>query len=59
MMVHIAFTQSITTVNAIIGDRSFIETYSDRPTEYTDEVLRLQTHLSYVEQLLRSTDVSH
>ena len=46
------------TVNAVIGDFSFMETYSQPPTNETDESSRLQTHLKYVENLLRSKDIS-
>lgn len=47
------------TVNAIIGDISFIETFGHQPDKETNEHLRLQTHLKYVEGVLRSKDVSH
>jgi hypothetical protein len=46
------------TVNAVIGDISFIESFGSIPTKETSEDLRLQTHLGYVETLLRSKDVS-
>jgi len=46
------------TVNAVIGDFSFMETYSQPPTNETDESSRLHTHLKYVENLLRSKDIS-
>lgn len=47
------------TVNAIIGDYSFIQTYGCAPDVTTDENLRIKTHLAYVENILRETDVSH
>lgn len=46
------------TVNAVIGDISFMEILGQQPTNETDENLRLQTHLKYVEKLLRSKDIS-
>jgi hypothetical protein len=46
------------TVNAVIGDISFMEILGQQPTNETDENVRLQTHLKYVEKLLRSKDVS-
>ncbi len=46
------------TVNALIGDISFMEILGQQPTNETDENVRLQTHLKYVEKLLRSKDVS-
>ncbi|HVF97665.1 MAG TPA: hypothetical protein VM871_10100 [Flavisolibacter sp.] len=51
--------QNENTVNAILGDESFLAHFQQSPTEKTDEVLRLQTHLQYVEYLLRNKDVSH
>jgi hypothetical protein len=41
------------TVNAVIGDISFMETFGQQATNETDENKRLQTHLKYVEKLLR------
>jgi hypothetical protein len=47
------------TINPILGDISFIETYGKAPSEETDEDLRITTHLLYVEQLLRTQDITH
>ncbi len=52
-------TQNKNTVNAIIGDESFVATFGELPDEHTDEQLRLSTHLKYVERLLRSKPVDH
>lgn len=52
-----ALAQTQNTVNAIIGDESFLASYQP-PDESTNEILRLQTHLAYVENLLRDKDVS-
>ncbi|GAB2799819.1 hypothetical protein GCM10027275_52300 [Rhabdobacter roseus] len=46
------------TVNAVIGDISYLQTFGQQPTNETDENKRLQTHLMYVETLLRNKDVS-
>lgn len=46
-------------INPVIGDESFLETYGYSPTDETDEQLRIQTHLKYVESRLRQIDVSH
>ncbi|MCE7063291.1 hypothetical protein [Dyadobacter sp. CY343] len=46
------------TVNAIIGDTSFIEAFGFAPDATTDNTLRIRTHLQYVERLLRNRDVS-
>lgn len=46
-------------VNALIGNISFLETFGNQPTNETNEDLRLQTHLWYVEKKLRSKDVSN
>lgn len=47
------------TVNPIIGDQSFIETFGFTPDETTNNNLRIRTHLQYVERLLRNKDVSY
>lgn len=46
------------TVNPVIGDISFFETFGIYPTAETNEDLRVQTHLQYVEALLRARDLS-
>jgi hypothetical protein len=46
------------TINAILGDGSFVARFGTIPTPATDERLRIQTHLEYVEMLLRAKDVS-
>lgn len=45
-------------VNAVIGDISYTKTFGHEPTRGADENARLQTHLKYVEELLRSKDLS-
>jgi len=45
-------------INAVIGDISFIQKNGVNPDSKTDEDQRIQTHLEYVENLLRSRDVS-
>lgn len=47
------------TINAVLGDASFLHTFGVPPPPYTDERLRISTHLAYVEQLLRSANVEH
>jgi len=47
------------TVNPIIGDESFLETYGKLPNDKTDNELRVKTHLKYVEEMLRYKDISH
>ncbi len=47
------------TVNAVIGDISFLEKFGNQPTKETNENIRLQTHLKYVEKILRSKDASN
>lgn len=46
-------------VNAIIGDESYVHQFQTVPDETTSEVLRIQTHLSYVGEILRKKDVYH
>jgi len=40
-------------VNAVLGDLSFVEAYGRAPTVADDNVLRIRTHLAYVEARLR------
>jgi hypothetical protein len=55
----LVFSQNkLYTVNAVIGDKSFIQTFGQAPDHYTNEILRIQTHLMFVEQVLRSENVT-
>lgn len=54
-----AWSQPSQEVNAVLHDESYVATYGTLPDAGTDEQLRIQTHLSYVEQLLRSKSVDH
>lgn len=45
-------------INALIGNISFVEKFGEKPNEFTDEQLRIKTHLEYVDQLLIQKDVS-
>ena len=47
------------TINAVLGDVSFVDTFGRFPTESDSEILRITTHLNYVTSLLESADVSH
>ena len=47
------------TINAIIGDVSYIEKFGENPTPSTDSDLRITTHLQYIEKLLRKKKVAH
>ena len=54
-----AKNDNVQPVNAILGDISFFEKYSSLPTQSVSEVLRIQTHLEYVESLLRNASTAH
>jgi len=45
-------------INAVIGDISFVDKFGIRPDNLIDEQTRIKTHLQYVEQLLRQKDIS-
>lgn len=47
------------TINAVLGDVSFVKKFGTAPTPASGEALRIRTHLEYVETLLRAEDVSH
>lgn len=46
------------TVNAILGDVSYIQKFGYAPNENTNEQIRIQTHLEFVESILRRRDIS-
>lgn len=46
-------------VNPLIGDLSFYDTFGYAPDAGTDEQLRITTHLSYVENILRKKSTAH
>ncbi|MCH8495318.1 MAG: hypothetical protein LAT57_06765 [Balneolales bacterium] len=43
------------TINAILGDKSYISTFGEAPNSSVTDAERTYTHLSYVEQLLRNS----
>jgi hypothetical protein len=47
------------TINAVLGDVSFVKKFGTAPTPASGEALRIRTHLEYVETLLRAEDISH
>jgi hypothetical protein len=58
LITSLAFSQNkLYTVNAVIGDESFIQTFGQIPDHYANEILRIQTHLMFVEQMLRNKNV--
>jgi hypothetical protein len=52
-------TDKSDSVNAILGDISYVAKFGSAPTDATDESLRIRTHLQFVEKLLRNKNVSH
>ncbi|MEO6456460.1 MAG: hypothetical protein ABIN97_20455, partial [Ginsengibacter sp.] len=46
-------------INSITGDVSFVNKFGQQPNKYTDEDLRIKTHLEYIETLLQKKDVSN
>ena len=49
----------IATINALIGDASFVARHGRLPTVTDDETERIATHIAFAEQLLHAADVSH
>ncbi|MBO6525331.1 MAG: hypothetical protein JJ971_15995 [Balneolaceae bacterium] len=47
------------TINAVLGDVSFVDEFGRLPNDGDSETLRITTHLKYVTSLLESADVSH
>lgn len=52
-------TTPTNTINAVLGDVSFVKKFGIAPTPVSGERLRIRTHLEYVEALMRAEDVSH
>ena len=46
-------------INSILGNISYEKKFGRLPDKNTDEAARIQTHLEYVEQLLRNKDISN
>jgi hypothetical protein len=46
-------------VNSVLGDASYLIKYQKLPDKYSNEVIRIQTHLEYVENVLRNTSTKH
>jgi hypothetical protein len=46
------------TVNAVLGDASYRARFGQAPDADADEVTRIQTHLAFVEALLRGSDTA-
>ncbi|HEY6505406.1 MAG TPA: hypothetical protein VIZ28_15640 [Chitinophagaceae bacterium] len=46
--------QKLQEINPVLHDQSYVAAFGTLPDASTNEMLRIQTHLSYVEQLLRN-----
>ena len=46
-------------VNAVVGDESYLNAFGELPDQTASEHVRIQTHLTYVEALLRNQSVAH
>lgn len=46
-------------INALIGNKSYLHAFGEHPTEKVPEHVRIKTHLQYVEGILRNRAVDH
>lgn len=46
-------------VNRVIGDESYIQTFGSKPDKTVPDHIRIKTHLQYVESLLRNRSTDH
>ncbi|MFT5368985.1 MAG: hypothetical protein ACI8V2_003959 [Candidatus Latescibacterota bacterium] len=46
-------------VNAVVGDESYVQKFGELPDQNASEQVRIQTHLAYVEGLLRTQGMDH
>jgi hypothetical protein len=58
LLVSITSVARQQTVNSILGDLSYVQKFGRTPNENTNEQIRIQTHLEFVESILRRRDVS-
>ena len=58
-IVSTSFARRSNEINALLHDQSFVAAFGVLPGAFTNEKVRIQIHLSYVENLLRSASVSH
>ena len=49
---------TITTINPVIGDESFVAAFGRLPTTFDDPCTRVATHVGYAARMLRERDVS-
>ncbi|NBC04514.1 MAG: hypothetical protein GVY20_12520 [Bacteroidetes bacterium] len=52
-------TKNHIAVNAIVGDKSYLHFFGERPTAKVPDHIRIKTHLQYVEGILRNRQVDH
>src|SRR3982751_5758887 len=52
-------TRSIGSINARIGDLSFLARYGRAPAATDDSTVRVATHVGFAQRLLRSAGVKH
>lgn len=52
------FAQTVSSINPVIGDLSFVAKYGTQPVLGDNETDRIKPHLAYVEEQLRATDVT-
>lgn len=46
-------------INAVIGDRSFLHAFGEKPSEKVPDQIRIKTHLQYVDRILSNRPVDH
>jgi hypothetical protein len=47
--------ENLNTINSILGDESYINTFGETPKSIVSDDVRIDTHLNYVENLLRNS----
>lgn len=55
---HCYAASSHNDINPIIKNESFVKKFGFEPNQYTDDNLRIKTHLAYVESILLKKDIS-
>lgn len=58
MFITASFAKQYYPINGILGDLSYTQKFGHAPDENSDELVRIKTHLEFVEKILRMKDVS-
>ena len=59
LLIFSCLTSVAKPINPVIGDQSYFMAFGKMPDQFSDDQVRIRTHLAYAEFLLRKRNVSH